>query len=84
VVLQVPDIGPKLFVGQWVVAHNQIDCKSLSLIGEPAKIAVPYLVKLLDDESKDVRHDVVEALGRIGISTPAAVDALVGKLDDES
>ena len=54
---------------------------ALGQIGEPAKNAVPALVKALHDEDEDVRFEAVSALKKIG--TPEAMKAVEGDENPE-
>ena len=62
----------KLEDEDWSVRRNA--AIALGEIGEPAKEAVPALIKALDDKNEFVRGDAVDALKKIG--TPEAMEAL--------
>jgi len=51
-----------------------------NLGGIRSRIAVPDLIRKMDDPSMDLQEEAIEALGTIG--TPEAVDTLIAKLDD--
>ena len=56
---------------------------ALGEIGPDAKIAVPILIKALDDEYEGVRRFAALALGKIGPEAEQAVPALIISLRDD-
>jgi len=69
-------------LGDKEVGNRFYAAEALGKIGEPAKEAVPALIKALGDEKAEkVRSNVAEALGKIGDAQ--AVPALIEALSDE-
>jgi HEAT repeat protein len=53
-------------------------------IGRAASNAVPVLIQLTRDESVGVRISAVDALGRIGVTSPESIEALTAAASDAS
>jgi len=52
-------------------------------LGADAAAAIPALIKALDDENPEIRHNAVWALGQIGPPAKSAIPALEKCLDDK-
>jgi HEAT repeat protein len=57
---------------------------ALKLIGEPAAVAIPYLVKLFESDEFYVRADIPEVIASIDPSGETAVPILIELLGDEN
>ncbi len=59
---------------------SQMAAQALGLIGDPA---IPVLLKLLHDESKEVRHRAIWGLGMAGPAAVKALPELIRALDND-
>jgi HEAT repeat protein len=79
-----PDAVPVLTQGLWAdaAATRRVCALVLAEIGADARAAAPSLVRMLGDDSKDVRLAAVRALG--AVQAHAAIPALTKALKDEA
>lgn len=78
-----PVAVPALTQGLWADATIRRTCVlTLTMIGADARSAAPSLIRLLADESPEVKYTAARALGSVG--TDAAVPALAKLLDDKT
>ncbi len=60
------------------------EIRALGDIGEPAREAIPILLKLLDSKNSTVREEAIEALVRVAPNSNEVLPAIAGRFHDEN
>lgn len=72
-------------LGYYTMFHIEVKCAfALKLIGEPAAVAIPSLVKLFESEEFSIRADIPEVIASIDPSGETSVPILIELLGDEN